>query len=69
MKDLTTEEIDELKKEVETARKEKKEREEQNPYKYYPSTYGWICPVCGKGNAPFSLACPCKDVKYYWTVT
>jgi hypothetical protein len=71
MKDLTPEEIDELKKEVEEARKEKKEREERerfNPFGYYPSTYGWVCPVCGKGNAPWQGTCTCKDVKYSWTV-
>ena len=22
-------------------------------------TYGWICPVCGRGNAPWSSSCPC----------
>jgi len=23
--------------------------------------YGWVCPVCGRGNAPFNSTCPCKD--------
>ena len=26
--------------------------------------YGWICPVCGRGNAPFATTCPCKPIKY-----
>ena len=21
--------------------------------------YGWICPVCGRGNAPYTSTCPC----------
>lgn len=21
---------------------------------------GWVCPVCGRGNSPFSSSCPCK---------
>jgi hypothetical protein len=21
--------------------------------------YGWKCPVCGRGNAPWSATCPC----------
>ena len=26
-----------------------------------PSLIGWTCPVCGMGNSPFSLTCPCKQ--------
>lgn len=22
---------------------------------------GWVCPVCGMGNSPFSAVCPCKS--------
>lgn len=24
--------------------------------------YGWICPVCGRGNSPFTTTCPCKPI-------
>lgn len=22
-------------------------------------SYGWVCPTCGRGNAPFTTTCPC----------
>ena len=44
-----------------------------------PVQYGWICPVCGRGNSPFTTTCPCKPLdyritcgpayKYTWTTT
>lgn len=29
--------------------------------KSLPPMYGWICPVCGRGNSPTSDRCGCKD--------
>lgn len=23
-------------------------------------SYDWVCPVCGRGNAPWNSCCPCK---------
>ena len=30
-----------------------------------PSNHGWICPVCGRVNAPWITKCPCSpaDIK------
>lgn len=25
-----------------------------------PVVYGWVCPVCGRGNGPYTNTCPCK---------
>ena len=27
----------------------------------YIMTYGWVCPICGKANAPWVNQCTCKD--------
>ena len=32
-----------------------------------PVQYGWICPVCGRGNSPFTSTCPCKPIN--WKIT
>jgi len=32
-------------------------------YKTEKSMDGWRCPICGRGNSPFSTSCPC--VFYY----
>ena len=29
------------------------------------ANYGWICPVCGRGNAPWNSSCSCRVG--YWT--
>ncbi len=29
-----------------------------------PVQYGWVCPVCGRGNSPFTSTCPCKPINW-----
>ena len=31
----------------------------QQPKKEFNGLPGWICPVCGRGNAPYTSTCPC----------
>lgn len=32
-------------------------------YKQPPTNaFGWVCPVCGRGNAPHSSSCPCVEL-------
>lgn len=26
-----------------------------------PLQTGWLCPACGRGNAPMNMTCPCKE--------
>ena len=28
-----------------------------------PKNYGWVCPVCGRGNSPYTTTCPCQPIK------
>jgi rubrerythrin len=29
--------------------------------------YGWICPVCGRGNSPDTRTCPCMgEITFKW---
>lgn len=32
-----------------------------------PAQYGWIYPVCGRGNSPSTSTCPCKPIN--WELT
>ena len=27
-----------------------------------PKLYGWICPICGRGNSPFTTTCMCRPL-------
>lgn len=47
------------KKELENMRQRLKESEAEKEAPISSGTLGWICPRCGRGNAPFSSSCPC----------
>ena len=42
-----------------------KEKEERKKAPAPRIQYGWLCPACGRGNAPMNMTCPCKP----WTTT
>ena len=29
--------------------------------------YGWVCPLCGRANAPWISQCPCQPTVTTWT--
>lgn len=35
------------------------------PPMIYIYSEGWVCPVCGGGNAPWSMRCPCTPASTY----
>ena len=66
MKDtISDEEIEEVKKEL----KNSKLKVETVP----PMQYGWICPKCGRANAPWVASCMCNGTTFKkidtWTET
>ena len=44
---------------IEKLRQRLKESEAEKKASISPGTLGWICPRCGRGNAPSSSSCPC----------
>lgn len=32
-----------------------------------PTPRGWVCPVCGRGNAPDTQTCPCIPIPMVWS--
>lgn len=36
-------------------------------YAQFSGSQGWICPKCGRVNAPWVMACPCSETKTYTT--
>lgn len=41
---------------------ELKKIEKENTEKEKNYNFGWICPVCGRGNAPFTKTCICVPI-------
>ena len=40
----------------------------ESPKLVRPVTYGWVCPICGRGLSPTTSVCPCLNGKG-WEVT
>ena len=34
-------------------------------YTAFPPLQGWVCPVCGRGNSPYNLTCPCVNYENF----
>ena len=32
-----------------------------------PRQYGWVCPLCGRANAPWVSQCSCIPIKPVWS--
>lgn len=30
---------------------------------------GWICPICGRGNSPYVVSCPCYEIDTIQIIT
>lgn len=41
----------------------------ENPFRQKPVSTGWICPKCGKANAPTKETCDCNSKTLEWTVS
>ena len=60
---MTREEREAIDNEVLEALRKRKDRmeEEDREKKTAPFVqHGWLCPACGRGNAPMNMTCPCK---------
>lgn len=37
-----------------------REKDANVPLNLPPHQLGWLCPACGRGNAPMTATCPCR---------
>ena len=45
---------------IKLGEKEPFKDKKENPFKNESKDYGWICPKCGKVNAPWQSSCDCN---------